>query len=162
VSTRVTIDLYVAEHASLRRKMDAAIESARVAASGGRDESRDLEREITALCDALRRHIDAENRVIHPLLDAVFPDARQSLEVQHRVVGHLVMGLEAALDDLVARSAPEAAHSFQLLLQRFVAALLPHMAEEEALMPLLRELVPFDELRAAAEELARFSETRRT
>ena len=161
MATQVPIDFFVGEHEWLKTKMHAALESARAVATGACDGSGDLEREIAHLCDAVRLHIDAENRVVHPLFDAIFPDARQSLEHQHDLEGQLVLHLEAAVDDLRARWAPEAVRSFQPLLQRFVAALLAHMAEEEALMPMLRELLPLADLRAAAEELGRFSAVRR-
>jgi hemerythrin-like domain-containing protein len=161
VRERVPIDLYVGEHARLKRRMEAALDSVQKVASGASDDPGDLERAIATLCDDVRRHIDGENRVLHPLIDEVFSDARESLDHQHVLEGQLVRHLEAALGDLRARWAPEGARPFQRLLERFVAALHTHMAEEEALMPVLRELVPLEELQAAAEELARFSDSRR-
>jgi hypothetical protein len=158
VAYRIPIDLFIGEHSRLENEIDAALDCARAASSGACDGSGELELAVAALCSTVRRHIEAETQIVHPLLDPIFPEAKRSLEVQHLLEAKLVLHLETALGDLRSRWEPQTARSFEMLLHRFVAALLTHMEEEEALMPLLRELLPFDELRAAAERLGQFSD----
>ncbi len=150
---RIAIDLFVGEHTRLKDDIDAVLDCARAASSGTREASVELELAVAALCSKVRRHIEAESRVVHPILAAIFPEAKRSLEEQHVLEAKLVLYLETALTELRTRWETEAARSFEMLLHRFVAALLTHMAEEEALMPLLRELLPFEELLEAAERL---------
>jgi hemerythrin-like domain-containing protein len=157
--SKPTLERYEAEHARLKDRLEAAQKAARVAAMGVPDDARALEVEIARLAEAVRWHIESETRIIHPLLEEVFPEARETLENQHQVVAELTGHLEEAFG--LVRRTQDGARSFEILLQRFVAALLPHIAEEEALMPLLRELAGRDALEEALEGLDRPAKTPR-
>ena len=101
------------------------------------------------LVDLLRSHTVHEDKHILRILDAHVPDATEAATSEHRDLDDLLDDLDARFE--AACAAPSAALGLELYrdLNRFIAAYLPHLHEEEStLMPLVWAECTDDEIAA--------------
>ena len=151
----MTIDLYRSSHARLRQQMrDSALATSAALRAADRAGVRTVERRVTEMLTGLRRRSEAESRILHPLIGKALPTVRESLDRQHTLMARLLDHVESVLDAFVAAPSVESASRLDATVQHFVAAVLPHMEEEEALMPLLASSLAAEDLAAAAHALA--------
>jgi hypothetical protein len=151
----MTIDLYEGSHARLRQRMREA-DLAVSAALDSTDNVVNVDaaaRLVSELLVAMRCRSDAESRILHPIIGASLPKIREALDRQHALIAPLIDHVEAVRDAFVVAPSAESARMLAKAVRHFVDAVLPHMEEEEALVPLLTSTLAPEELAEAARAL---------
>ncbi len=151
----VQIDLYVGIHKGHRGSLfKVSVQAAKIdLSSHGSVQS--LHREVVSFRDAVRVHIELEEKFIHPLLSDRVPGGARELEAEHRDHFERLDDLVAHLDGIRTKSVSfekrrELALEFYRALNRFIALYLVHLnKEEEEVQPTLWKLCADDELMAA-------------
>ena len=151
----MTIDLYGGSHARLRRQMHNAIAAARPVVDASDPAAVGAVATcVTDMLSALRRRANDESRILHPVIGRALPTIRETLDRQHMLIVLLIDRVQAVVDAFVAAPSTERAAQLSTAVRHFVAAVLPHIEEEEALVPLLAGALCPEELAAAARALA--------
>ena len=138
------VDLYTTVHKSLRARLfDVARRAGAIDGSDPRDTTAVLTLANEVLDDA-EEHRKFEVAVIQPLIRNADPQAAAQLDGDHDELERL---LAAVRDSMGNITGSESWLAFYRCLNRFIAHLLAHFDEEEALMPMLWEKFSDDDLR---------------
>lgn len=126
------VNLYRSIHKAIRAMLAHLIDRSSRTAFSDHEEVAALRRDLLDILDLLSSHADVEDRFVHPLLASVAPAVLERLERSHDEQEYL----HRQLPDLL--EAP-GGHAFVLILTRYTAEQLVHMADEEDLaMPALQ------------------------
>lgn len=131
-ATAPRADLYAVIHKTLRLAMTdtlVRLGSLDIADPGPRQETL---AQLAGLLDMLRSHVDKEEHIVHPLIEARCPGVSGRIAGEHVEHRAAIDRLEAELVALQCAPDADAAHRLYRHLARFVAENLEHMEVEES------------------------------
>ena len=145
-------DFYTLMHKCLRRRLFLASSALATIDFNDKDAFGKLKEELTTLFARLKKHAYLEDTHFHPLIQRVLPT--MDLDAQHLQLESSLCDLKEWLETLSSSSQkiePGAALYHQY--NDFLGHYLQHLAEEERIMPELRELCSVEELNQAHQAL---------
>ncbi len=138
------VDLYTTVHKNLRARLfDVARRAGAIDGSDPRDTTAVLTLANEVLDDA-EEHRRFEVAVIQPMIRRADPKLADQMDHDHEELESLLAAVRASMTGI---GGTDSWLAFYRALNRFLAHLLAHFDEEEALMPMLWETFSDDELR---------------
>ena len=126
--------LYTAIHKALRKYMSAVLTSVGQLDANDDQHCREVMADVQQLLDVLHGHVETENTMVHPAIEARYPGALAGVAAEHAAHEIAIEQLRHYARTLLALSGKERG-AFALFLYRelssFVAENLEHMLREE-------------------------------
>lgn len=147
------VDFYNRIHKSLRRQLFLLSNTLGSADYTDAATVQAIGQRLRNLIQALREHGTHEDTLFHPPFAQRHPEDYARLTKEHQAQEPLLAGLEKQLAAFQAGPSPDTLSALYRDVNNFIARYLVHIADEEALMPVLQKTMPHEELMGALRKL---------
>ena len=126
------VDIYSTPHKDFRKMIFESIVLAGSVDLLNTEQARNFEESARNMLSTLREHAHNENTYAHPIIFSRLPLLKEKTEKEHTEHGEELDHIEAELEKVLASKDPNQSLEFYRSLNRFAAAYLMHLDEEEA------------------------------